>query len=194
MVISSSEITDNIASQAGGIQNRGTMGIQIDINNGDSILPGTTLLSGNQAVSTEENPAALDGGAIYNDGALKIANSTIEHNTARGGGGILNWFDDNTSLGTVEITSSTIANNWAGNGGGIENGCSDGQIGCGTLILRNSTLFNNRAIDIGGGIVNFGTGRTIIANSTLAFNTASTGGGIHNSEQCPDRDQPEHHQ
>ncbi|MFN8459987.1 MAG: hypothetical protein U0401_35945, partial [Anaerolineae bacterium] len=168
MIINNSQINGNIAAQAGGIQNKGLLGIQVDLNNANAILPGTTLLSNNQAVSSEE-AAALDGGAIYNDGILKIAHTTIKSNSARGGGGIINW-----GGGTLDITDTTIADNQAGNGGGVENG------GSGVVTIANTQIHNNEAISIGGGIVNYETGRLIISNSNVGGNIATQGGGVYN--------------
>jgi len=120
---------------------------------------------------------ASSGGAIYNDGALVIANSTLSGNTVTGsgydgyGGGIYN-------NGILRVTNSTFANNFASNAGGaIAN--------FGMLTMTNSTLSGNAAID-GGGIFNSGAfsfANTIIANSIASsecYNYSGTVTGSHN--------------
>jgi hypothetical protein len=81
----------------------------------------------------------------------------------------------------LHLQSITIADGrirfggYNGNGGGIYNS--------GTLIVINSTFFNNGASDAGGGI--FNTGALTVTNSTLAGNDSeggsTGGGGIYNA-------------
>jgi hypothetical protein len=136
------------------------------------------------------------GAGIYNDGTLRLVNSTVSGNTVAPpycpayvcfalGGGIYN-------TGTVTISNSTLSGNTAhvqcshdcvAEGGGIFNAQ-------GTLTINNSTLSGNSAIAVrsaipsggyGGGISNNGT--LTINNSTLSGNASpsgGSGGGIAN--------------
>jgi hypothetical protein len=123
------------------------------------------------------------GGAIYNNGALTVSNSTFFGNSANtvapsgGGGGIYN------GIGTVSVSNSTFSTNTAntdgywGGGGGIYN--RDG-----TVIVTNSTFSENSSNTDGGnggggGIYN-GNGTVIVSTSIFSDNRASRGGGIYN--------------
>ena len=106
---------------------------------------------------------SYSGVAIYNQGRLKVSNSTLSHIY---GGGI-----DNAG-GTVTVSNSTLSGNAANYGGGIAN------YG-GTVTVSNSTLSSNGAVS-GGGIYNAG-GTVIVSNSMLSGNYATFGGGIDNA-------------
>jgi hypothetical protein len=121
---------------------------------------------------TISNGKNLNGGGIYNGGALTVSGCTISNNNdghpSRGttfGGGIANH-------GFLTVIGCTISNNscrlW---GGGIYNAQS--------LIVSNSTVSSNSvnsAFGDGGGIAN--TGMVTLTNCTLANNSASEGGGL----------------
>jgi hypothetical protein len=131
--------------------------------------------------STISDNAADQGGGIYNDGSMQIANTAISDNfvgrafwQASVGGAIYNG-------GTLDIANSTISGNTAtgtlqsgGIGGGIFNS--------GTLVIINSTISGNLAggssslPSYGGGISN-GSGNVVIRNSTINGNTADGPGG-----------------
>ena len=130
------------------------------------------------------------GGGIYNEGTLKISNSTINANWAnanqplpRGGtgGGIYNAVPIDGLVGILEISNSTISNNIADKHAG---GISFGR----TMTLTDSTVSGNTAtgkgsqnqIFYGGGIF---CGSATIRNSTISGNTAVSedrgrGGGV----------------
>src|SRR5262249_24642932 len=106
---------------------------------------------------------------IYNDGHLRLTNSTLTFSWGVYGGGIYN-------VGTLTLTNSTISGNHARiDAGGISND--------GTLSITHSTLFDNSTAGApdgggGGGISNYGA--LTLTNSTLAYNTVyvTCGGGI----------------
>jgi hypothetical protein len=100
-----------------------------------------------------------EGGGIFNDGTLTVANSTISGNSAGFGGGIRNF-------GTLTVESSTIRDNGADFGGGIENP--------GTLTVTNSTISGNTARFTGG--ISNGVGTATVANSTISGNTGDPSG------------------
>ena len=116
-----------------------------------------------------------DGGVIWNQGNLLLRHSEVVNGFAgTAGGGIYN------DTGVLRIEYSTIADNTATagpNGGGIHNASGD-------LHVYKSTIARNHAVDgdfgKGGGIGNTGTLATIIG-TTIDNNLAgNVGGGIHN--------------
>ena len=124
----------------------------------------------NIAVTIKE--MTIQGGSgIYNDGALTVTNSIIQHNDALcdDGGGIVNF-------GNLTLQHVTIFSNTAATGAGIFNG--------GLIAAENITITQNTTDDVcgnnsGGGIENSGT--FALMNSIISNNTAhGDGGGIEN--------------
>jgi hypothetical protein len=157
-----------------------------------------------------------DGGAIYiaNDGVVSITDSTLFDNQAQLGGAV---YAEN---GVLTVTNSSLYNNQALIGGAIyiydavpaisplaaatiiksaiiSNTAEGGDGGAirvwdARLTLANSTLSDNRAVGIAGGLGGdggaIGVGGTeardfsliIITNTTIYSNSAATnGGGVH---------------
>ena len=143
--------------QGGGVHNQGTLNIE------------SCTFVGNSA--TGMNACTGNGGALYNAGTMSVVNSVFSNNSTKGyGGAILN-------SGTATITGSTFLNNAAqgGYGGGA-------IFNFGTLIVANSTFAQNTVIAYsrGGGLYNH-TGTATLINNTFAFNSATTGSDIYNS-------------
>lgn len=115
-----------------------------------------------------ESNAALEGGAIGNDGTLEVANTSFANNSAELGGAI------QSTNGSLVITDSLFKENVAENsfGGAIS------SIG-GELTLRRSTFSDNSA-DSGGGALYNELGIVFMSNSTLSKNSASFGSAIWN--------------
>ena len=139
------------------------------------------------------------GGDVRNRSILTLSGDLIEDGSAAGtGGGISN------DGGILTLTHSLVWNNTSttapsagppvgGIGGGVEN-YGDSTVGAGQLWIDNSTIADNSASELGGGIVNrcAGTGAacsstgsnatTTIINSTIADNDGGvdgvTGGGL----------------
>lgn len=123
------------------------------------------------------NTASDDGGGVRNDGILTINSSEINNNTSIGtsdtsGGGGL----INTTGSDLTITATTLSGNTAQSGGGIRND--------GNLTLKNSTLTTNSATSNygGGALVNTfsltgAAGTAQIINTTISGNTATVNGG-----------------
>lgn len=116
---------------------------------------------------TIQNGKASLGAGIWNQGTLKIANSTIMHNTATStkpwlgrGGGIYN-------SGSLRIDNSTISANSANHVGA-------GILSLGKLTINNSTITGNKSAYAVGGIA---AGSLTMSSSTVARNSATTGGG-----------------
>jgi hypothetical protein len=154
-------------------------------------LENLTLQGG---IATFEFPA---GGAIYNQGTLRIDDCILSSNVANssGAGGAI----FNGQAGSATIDASTLAGNSAGGGGGIFNagnlaiidhstlsGNTGGEGGAlansGTARLDQSFVCGNAASINGGGITNDnGFGATLYVNQCLlSDNTAPVGGGIEN--------------
>lgn len=200
------EIYLNGAEKGGGIYNHGTL-----------LISGEGFDSG---VVISENSAS-DGGGIYNDGLVfEISGLRIEANQAEGsGGGVFSSGDEAALImvsitgnraasqgggilnaGTISIQQSMIADNHAD--GGIdpdESSCSGSISGGGiytrargVLSIEDSTIEENSAIHLGGGIANNGSTITI-ESSTISDNLIDAefcvneegvgggqGGGIYN--------------
>jgi CHRD domain-containing protein len=164
-----SAVTDNTASGAGGGIASGTMGPG----------PGATLTLNDSEVSGNTVPSTgMGGGGILNiAGTLTINNSTIDHNTASGGGGIASGNGNGGGPGSfITINNSTISDNSATGGeetggGGISNG--------GTLQMNNTQLTGNDADGgVGGGLLNHATAS--LNNVAATGNSAGLGAGIAN--------------
>jgi hypothetical protein len=162
-------VTGNAAAGAGGGIASGTMGPG----------PGATLTLNNSEVTLNTVPSTgMGGGGILSiSGTLRINNSSIEHNTASGGGGIASGNGMGGGPGSfITINNSVISNNSASGGamtggGGISNG--------GTLEMNNTRLTGNDAgTGVGGGLLNHATAK--LNNVTVTGNTAGIGAGIAN--------------
>ena len=110
------------------------------------------------------NNASSEGGGIYNDGVLTVANTSLTGGQAYDGGGI-----DND--GTLVLTGSTVTGNSAIYGGGILNR--------GTLTVTNSTFAGNSTTSFGygGGLCGFSGSVTSVTGSTFSGNSSSGDGG-----------------
>ena len=103
-------------------------------------LSGLTISHGSATGSTT---GTIQGGGIYNHGALTVSNCTLSDNTASNGGGGIS----NDVGATLTVSGCNLSNN---SPGGIANS--------GTLTVSGSTLSGNFAkFGSGGGIWNNGT-------------------------------------
>jgi hypothetical protein len=178
VTLDGSDVTNNTASNSGGISNGPAVGANLTIQNG-SIISGNTstdvacgcaggLVNHGHAIfdmdaSTIDGNDADSGAGLSNFGIGAITNSTVSNNVASGfgGGGILN-------AGKLTIDGSTISGNSGDVGGGVNNGD-------GTLTITNTVISGNDG-DGGGGLTQFGPGLTTVMDSTISGNTAATGG------------------
>ena len=129
-------------------------------------LSGLTISHGSATGSTT---GTIQGGGIYNHGALTVSNCTLSDNTAsNSGGGICNDYG-----ATLTVSGCNLSNN---SPGGIANS--------GTLSVSGSTLSGNFATyGSGGGIWNNGT--ATVTDTTVSGNSAKLGGGIYNFSGLP---------
>ena len=179
-----SVVTGNSASNAGGGIASGTMGPG----------PGATLTLNNSQVSSNTVPSSgMGGGGILSiAGTLDINNSTIDHNSASGGGGIASGNGNGGGPGSfIRINNSVISDNSATGGeetggAGISNG--------GTLEMNNTELTGNDADGgVGGGLLNHAT--ATLNNVSFTGNSAGIGAGIANAnlQGIPDVTSPVPH-
>ena len=134
LAVTGCTISDNSASDGGGIANLG----------GTLAATGCTL---------HGNSASDGGGGIFNshnaafgEGVLTVTDSTISGNSVSGGGGGGLY---NDSQGTTTITASTISGN-STSGGYFGGGLLNNYVG--KLFITNSTVYGNSAGGFGGGI------------------------------------------
>ena len=185
VTISNSQVLRNKAADSGGgIWNVGDVTQNADLN-----------ISGNSSVS--ENIAGQGGGGIANvdiGGLATLTDVVISDNVSgTAGGGLLNGIDavttvlrgrvsGNTALvggglsngSDFTLTDSEVSENSAENGGGIANSFSS------QLTISASAILGNKAIGLGGGLVNEGS--VTLTASTIGNNQAgSSGGGILNA-------------
>jgi CSLREA domain-containing protein len=161
--ISNSTISNNTSASGGG-------GI-LSISNG--VATTTTLTN-----CTLNNNTSSDGGGILTGASSAAAtttltNCTINNNTATtNGGGILSV--SNGPANTTTLTSCTLSGNTASTNGGAIVSISS------ALVVNNSTINGNRALNnTGGGIFNQ-NGTATLTNCTLSGNSGTGGGGITN--------------
>jgi hypothetical protein len=181
LTVTDSAITGNVATSAG------ANGGGISSVDGSLTITDTTI-SGNSA-----GDFGFGGGIFYSDlqhvGILIIANSTINDNFAHDGGGIFVEFGSATvasssisgnfvpgvgggvaNFGLLTVIDSTITGNYSELGGGIHNGGSTAPL---TLTITNSTITDNSATLLGGGIYIDPGDVTTLRNTLLGGNTAS---------------------
>ncbi len=129
---------------------------------GETIL--TDSIIGQENAS---NIASRSGGGIFNDGGkVAVIKSQIAFNIGqeRGGG-----IHDLKATALTTVTDSRVSNNLSLDGAAIKN--EEGQ-----LIIRGSTLENNRATQVEGGAI-FNSDRLEIYSSVLRNNVAEQGAG-----------------
>ncbi|MGH8091272.1 MAG: choice-of-anchor Q domain-containing protein [Rudaea sp.] len=164
-------VTGNYASDSGG-------GIYIG---GDY----SVLTVSNSTISSNSAAYAGGGVATFNGGAaVTIQQSSLSGNSAKYGGGI---FVHNDNGNTLTITGSTISgnsvhsgyyygNSYGGKGGGV-------YLKHTPLIISNSTIANNTADRVGGGVVSYSGNNAAVSNSTVSGNSANYAGGIVQYDQ-----------
>ncbi|CAM9970839.1 unnamed protein product, partial [Discosporangium mesarthrocarpum] len=171
------------ADDGGGIFNAGTLNLNnVTVTNntasgefgdGGGIYSDTAAAIDANNITIENNTARRIGGGIFSAGALSITASgnspgILAGNQAALGGGLF----QRSSVGqTATLTDLLVLNNRADSGGGIYNS--------GSLILDESSLRNNSASILGGGLFHL-SGNLQIDQSVFDANTsASHGGGLH---------------
>ncbi|MGL6225684.1 MAG: fibronectin type III domain-containing protein [Thermoguttaceae bacterium] len=118
---------------------------------------------------------AESGAGIYNTGTLTLSRCAIVDNMVSGinvfGGGLYN-----ANGGVVTIVDTTMRGNTSETyGGAIYNASGLTQ----ALVVRSSSIYQNSALQGGGGIAN--AGMMSVLNTTIAENEAIYGGGIYST-------------
>ena len=111
---------------------------------------------------TVTNGSAEEGGAIYNEGVLKISDSRFWNNAVEYDGGAI------FSEGTLSVKDSIFVNNRAGLGGGAI--ANDGA-----LVISNSRFSDNSSRISGGAIVDYA--ELTISSSRFSNNSSGLSGG-----------------
>ena len=119
----------------------------------------------------------FEGATIYNQGTLRLSNSTIMSGTATGGhGGAIK------SFGIVVVTNSVFDHNASLEGYG---GAIDSVQKTSLVVVSNSTFYDNTSKIGGGAIASNGFVQidqsTFTSNSTESQNASSGGGAIENT-------------
>lgn len=162
------DIADSIVSGNSAISDNGAaFGGAIMVSYG-SFTADTSTVSANFASSA----AGSYGGGISVEGPASITRSTIDHNTADEGGGLLKH-RGLSDPGDVEIVDSTISGNAAAQrGGGVLVESTP------TLTIVNSTIASNSSGDVGGVLVDGACTSYCEVNVTsaiIANNTSESG-------------------
>lgn len=155
-------------NSAAGTNERGAQGGGgIYAKNSDVVLTDTTI-SGNTVTGSGKD----GGGVLVKNGSLTINDSTISDNTApdQGGGIHVEWSE-------LKITDSTVSGNKAANGAGIFMADTDVPKNETEHAITKTTIENNTASNLGGGVYVGNNSDVTITDSTLEGNTAASQGG-----------------
>ena len=138
----------------------------INIHEGSSVTIENVIL--------ENNKASVDGGAICNNGYLKMSNCIVRNNSSKDTGGAIY----NSTNARLELTDVEICNNYSDNDGG---GLNIHTKGISKMV--NCNIHHNTAKDEGGGFrFDDGGERLELYNTTISNNNAgnsSDGGGFY---------------
>ena len=155
-------------NSAAGTNERGAQGGGgIYAKNSDVVLTDTTI-SGNTVTGSGKD----GGGVLVKNGSLTINDSTISDNTApdQGGGIHVEWSE-------LKITDSIVSGNKAANGAGIFMADTDVPKNETEHTITKTTIENNTASNLGGGVYVGNNSDVTITDSTLEGNTAASQGG-----------------
>ncbi|MEO7326683.1 MAG: choice-of-anchor Q domain-containing protein [Dokdonella sp.] len=168
-------VAANLNAEGGGIWNQGTLTLDHIVVSGNhadyggGIFNFGTLSMQNSIIAS--NVGTASGGGLYNQafgggaGSVTIIASTVASNTAKSGGGLINY-------GAVNIVNSTIAGNEAvDDGGGIYDQGSSANI-YNSTIAYNDADQDRDGVGLGGGVYISGSGTHLDQiMSLLAGNT-----------------------
>ncbi|MEL7533544.1 MAG: choice-of-anchor Q domain-containing protein [Bacteroidota bacterium] len=126
----------------------------------------------------DANPSNYGGGAIQNNGTLKVEQSTFARNTARSGGAIANYgINDTARLSAINCTFSGNKASFL-DGGAIDNRNISAPA---LLSLTHCTFSQNQAFSKGGALYVDNTTTAEAVNSLFTANNASEGPEIYGS-------------
>ncbi len=140
------------------------------------------VLSLTNVVVSNNNSGSRGGGIMNFGGSLSISSSILSGNSAgTEGGGLVSRPD--AQIDSLTITNSTItANNSGATYGGILlSGSTSSPFIAGSHSIAGSTISNNSATTVSGGIGAFNRVQLSLTNSVITGNSATNGpGGISN--------------
>ena len=158
-IISGNDVGVDGLAGGGGIDNQGTAVITFSEISGNKAVFGGGIYNKLDAVlritgsTIATNVVTSNGGGIFSNGVVEIANSTFANNEAGRGGGL---FVSSNAASTAIVAFSTIAGNTAsGEGGGLDYS--------GTLSLRGTIVADNVALT--------GDGPDVYKRGTGVFNS-----------------------
>ena len=162
--LSNSTVSENSSKYGGGVVMGSSGDVPFYYQTGDSVIEKTTI-AGNSA---EESGGGLAIGGVAPDASTTIVDSTISGNVAEGeavdgygyGGGIA---VADVVYGDLAVSNSTVSGNTARVGGGISFDYAydpdetlvrsgDEVAGDGSISVSNTTVADNEATDVGGGL------------------------------------------
>ncbi len=148
--------------EGGGIRNQAGAALTLNL---VSVRSNTTTGPGVDPCAT--STFFPEGGGLFNNGTLTLANTSFIGNTSRfGGGGLMNSSTGTVSASHVSFTGNTTQ---ASNGGGFYNVV-------GSITMSYGTFTSNTADGSGGGFRNI-NGSVTMSHITLTGNQALTGNG-----------------
>ncbi|MCA9971485.1 MAG: hypothetical protein KC425_14770, partial [Anaerolineales bacterium] len=126
-----------------------------------------------EGVETRGGTAAVGGGLHNNNGQVTLQDAIFALNTASSGGAISSsGANADLRLTRVEVTRNIASN--PGTGGGIYNST-------GLLVIIDSNISGNMAMDDGGGLLNQNASATLTRTRIAGNLSGGCGGGIHNA-------------
>lgn len=138
-------------------------------------LTGLIKITNNAITDNADSGIGICGGtAIISDN--RIQNNHAEVGGSYGGGGIFTY--SNTSIIFNNIISGNRALGYAAGGGGGGIHIVDGDATITNNIIKDNTLTNTTEGEGGGIMLNYSSTATI-SNNIIIYNTAGSGGGIH---------------
>lgn len=159
------------------LRNTAPSGGAIGVLDGGLKLSGSRLLQNRATLSNGLFPGFGGAVAITDAQEVEICGCRLADNTASvGGGAVYSW--DNSASSRTEVAWSTIVGNTSESlGGGL-------WFGTATVMLRQSLIAANRAVNSGGGLfvtadsAPFGVD-LVVSNVTMTANRARLGAGMH---------------
>jgi len=176
ITITRTTLAENFGYNGGGIYNSGSLQMEEVIFERNAVnfggigsgagLYNDSIASGNRVMFVN-NYAFSYGGGVYNtfNGSLELINSTLSHNDATSGGGLV-------TSGVLTMTHTTVYSNTAIYAGGVGHGVAG--IGNASSYIANVT-FSDNASTSGGAAIQVDKGNMEIVYGTFAQNRGAYG-------------------
>ena len=166
LTIVNSQLLNNLTRDNGGFYGGGAILQEINPD-------GLVTIKGSTLEGNLSNPNGSVGGALsILSGQLSVESSTLANNTGYGGGGAIYLAQGVTAA----IHTSTLSDNQTLPADGSNSYQGGAILNHGTLLIDDSTIRNNRAID-GGGIYSGGQDSSLTLSRSTVMDNVVTGGG-----------------